>query len=189
MPAPALRTAEEWIQEAQHVLAATDSRTFNLQAQSRVEACLRMAELARAGKGPDIFGKKHDYASIADRQMRRNAELRRDPAANAFFSGQDVGDKPLMSDFGTRLVQQPFHVQGRAVGKVVQMRNLNLAPAERRTYVALNETTSSAGSAAQDYIGFYGGDAKLLSERLEYVQRTTTFLDSIGADDSSAPPA
>jgi len=46
------------------------------------------------------------------------------------------------------------------------------------------------GSAAVDYIGLCGGDAKLLSESLEYVQRTATLiLNSIGADDSSAPPA
>ena len=144
MPSPALRTAEDWIAEAANVLASTDSRTFNLQAQSRVEACLRMSELARAGKGPDSFGKKRGYADIAERAIRRNAELRRDPAANAFFSGKNV-DKTLVSDFGTRLSQQPFSVQGRAVGEVCQMQNLNLAPTEQRTYTALNETTSSAG--------------------------------------------
>jgi hypothetical protein len=39
------------------------------------------------------------------------------------------------------------------------------------------------------YIGLYGGDAKLLGESLEYVQRTATqILNAIGADDSSAPP-
>lgn len=46
------------------------------------------------------------------------------------------------------------------------------------------------GSAAQDYIGLYDGDAKLLSESLEHVQRTATqILNAINADDSSAPPA
>ena len=46
------------------------------------------------------------------------------------------------------------------------------------------------GSAAQDYIDLYGGDAKLLSESLEYVQRTAAqILNAVGADDSSAPPA
>jgi hypothetical protein len=46
------------------------------------------------------------------------------------------------------------------------------------------------GSVAQDYIGLYGGDADLLSESLEYIQRTSTrILNPIGADDSSAPPA
>ncbi|HEV2386927.1 MAG TPA: hypothetical protein VGS20_06680 [Candidatus Acidoferrales bacterium] len=46
------------------------------------------------------------------------------------------------------------------------------------------------GSAAQDYIGLYGGDAKLLNESLEYVHRTATqILNATGAGDSSAPPA
>lgn len=46
------------------------------------------------------------------------------------------------------------------------------------------------GSAGQDYIGLYGGGANLLSESLEYVQRTVTqLLTAIGADGDSAPPA
>ncbi len=46
------------------------------------------------------------------------------------------------------------------------------------------------GSAAQDYIQLYEGDAKLLSERLEYIQQTATrILNAIGAEGSSAPPA
>jgi len=46
------------------------------------------------------------------------------------------------------------------------------------------------GTAAQAYIGLYGGDAKLLSESLEYVQRTSSqILNAIGADGGSAPPA
>jgi HK97 family phage major capsid protein len=144
---PSLRSAEDWIAEAQNIVASTDARTFNLQAQSRVEACLKMAELARAGKGPDDFGKKHDFVSIAERAIRRNAELRTDPAALAFFNGKNV-DVPMTSDFGTRLAQRDAHVQGRAVGKVLQMHNLNLAPEEKRTYTALNETTSSAGGSS-----------------------------------------
>jgi len=46
------------------------------------------------------------------------------------------------------------------------------------------------GTAAQDYIGLHGSDAKLLTENLEYVQRTATqILRTTGADESSAPPA
>jgi len=46
------------------------------------------------------------------------------------------------------------------------------------------------GSAAQDYIGLYGGDAELLSESLKYIQRTATqILNVIGAQEFSAPPA
>jgi len=45
-------------------------------------------------------------------------------------------------------------------------------------------------SAAQDYISLYSGDAALLLESLEYIQQTANqILNSIGAGDSSAPPA
>ena len=43
---------------------------------------------------------------------------------------------------------------------------------------------------AQDYIQLYEGDAKLLSESLEYIRQTATrILKAIGAEESSAPPA
>ena len=42
--------------------------------------------------------------------------------------------------------------------------------------------------AAQGYIGPYGGYSKVLSETLEYDQRTATqILNAIGADGLSAP--
>jgi hypothetical protein len=44
------------------------------------------------------------------------------------------------------------------------------------------------GSAAQDYIQLYEGDAKLLTESLEHIQRTATgILNAIGAEETSAP--
>ena len=62
--------------------------------------------------------------------------------------------------------------------------------AEAVAFVVCSAIGLDTGSAAQDYIGLYGGDAKLLSESLECVQRTATqILKSIGADDSPAPPA
>jgi antirestriction protein ArdC len=62
--------------------------------------------------------------------------------------------------------------------------------AEAVAFVVCSAIGLDTGSAAQDYIGLYGGDAKLLSESLEYIQRSAThILNAIGADDSSAPPA
>ena len=56
--------------------------------------------------------------------------------------------------------------------------------AEAVAFVVCNAIGLDPGSAAQDYIGLYGGDAKLLSESLEYVQRTATqILKAIGTDD------
>jgi hypothetical protein len=62
--------------------------------------------------------------------------------------------------------------------------------AEAVAFVVSSAIGLETGSAAQDYIGLYGGNAKLLSESLEYVQRTATqILNAIGADGESAPPA
>jgi hypothetical protein len=62
--------------------------------------------------------------------------------------------------------------------------------AEAVAFVVCNAIGLETGSAAQDYIGLYGGDAKLLGESLEYVQRTATqILNAIGAGGTSAPPA
>jgi antirestriction protein ArdC len=62
--------------------------------------------------------------------------------------------------------------------------------AEAVAFVVCSAIGLETGSAAQDYIGLYGGDAKLLGESLEYVQRTATqILKAIGADDLSAPMA
>ena len=62
--------------------------------------------------------------------------------------------------------------------------------AEAVAFVVCSGIGLETGSAAQDYIGLHGGDAKLLGESLEYVQRTATqILNAIGADESSAPPA
>jgi antirestriction protein ArdC len=62
--------------------------------------------------------------------------------------------------------------------------------AEAVAFVVCSAIGLETGSAAQDYIGLYGGDAKLLTESLGYVQRTATqVLNAIGADESFAPPA
>lgn len=56
--------------------------------------------------------------------------------------------------------------------------------AEAVAFVVCSAIGLETGSAAQGYIGLYGGDAKLLGESLEYVQRTAShILNSIGADD------
>jgi len=62
--------------------------------------------------------------------------------------------------------------------------------AEAVAFVVCSAISLETGSAAQDYIGLYGGDAKLLGESLEYVQRTATqILNAIGPDEPCPPPA
>jgi hypothetical protein len=62
--------------------------------------------------------------------------------------------------------------------------------AEATAFVVSQAIGLDTGSAACDYIQLYNGDAKLLFESLEHVQRTAIqILDAIGIEESSSPPA
>jgi N-terminal domain of anti-restriction factor ArdC len=55
--------------------------------------------------------------------------------------------------------------------------------AEAVAFVVCSAIGLDTGTAAQDYIGLYGGDAKLLAESLQYVQQASSqILNAIGAD-------
>jgi hypothetical protein len=55
--------------------------------------------------------------------------------------------------------------------------------AEAVAFVVCQAIGLEIGSAAQGYIQLYEGDAKLLSDSLEYIQRTATrILNAIGAE-------
>ena len=61
--------------------------------------------------------------------------------------------------------------------------------AESVAYVVCSAIGLETGTAAQDYVGLYGGDSKLLLERLEFVQETASrILDAIevGAQQQAA---
>jgi len=61
--------------------------------------------------------------------------------------------------------------------------------AEAVAFVVCQAIGLETGSAAQDYIQPYEGDAELLSESLDHIQKTSTrILNAIGAEVSSAPP-
>ena len=61
--------------------------------------------------------------------------------------------------------------------------------AEAVAFVVCQAIGLETGSAAQDYIQLYEGDAKLLSESLQHIQQTATrILNAIGAEETSAPP-
>ena len=62
--------------------------------------------------------------------------------------------------------------------------------AEAVAFVVCSAIGLETGSAAQDYIQLYEGDAKLLTESLEHIQPAATqILTVIGAEILSAPPA
>jgi antirestriction protein ArdC len=60
--------------------------------------------------------------------------------------------------------------------------------AEAVAFVVCHAIGLETGSASQDYIQLYDGDAKLLTASLEYIQKTSTeILNVIGAEIPSAP--
>jgi len=62
--------------------------------------------------------------------------------------------------------------------------------AEAVAFVVSQAIGLETGSAAQDYIQLYEGDAKLLTASLEHIQQTATqILNAIRAEVPSAPPA
>ena len=62
--------------------------------------------------------------------------------------------------------------------------------AEAVAFVVCHAIGLETGSASQDYIQLYEGDAKLLTDSLAHIQKAATqILNAIGAEESSAPPA
>jgi hypothetical protein len=99
-------------------------------------------------------------------------------------------DQSSAEEFATlshEVAHEPMHRSERRSSTTKRVRETE---AEAVAFVVCSAIGLETGSAAQDYIGLYGGDAKLLSESLEYVQQTATqILNAIGADHSSAPPS
>jgi antirestriction protein ArdC len=62
--------------------------------------------------------------------------------------------------------------------------------AEAVAFVVCHAVGLETGSASQDYIQLYDGDANLLTASLEYIQKTATqIFNAIGVEGTSAPPA
>jgi len=62
--------------------------------------------------------------------------------------------------------------------------------AEAVAFVVSKRIGLDTNTAAEDYISLYSGDPALLLNSLEYIQQTANqILNSIGAGDSSVPPA
>ena len=99
------------------------------------------------------------------------------------------GQSPA-EEFATLSHEVAHELMHRNERRSTTSKRIRETEAEAVSFVVCNAIGLETGSAARDYIGLYGGDAKLLGESLEYVQRTATqILNAIGADESSAPPA
>lgn len=98
--------------------------------------------------------------------------------------------QPSADEFATLTHEVAHELMHREEHRSSTTKRIRETEAEAVAHVVCSAIGLETGSAAQDYIGLYGGDAKLLSESLEYVQRTATqILNAIGGDESSAPPA
>jgi len=93
-------------------------------------------------------------------------------------------------EFATLAHETAHELMHRDERRCSTSKRIRETEAEAVAFVVCSAIGLETGSAAQDYIGLYGGDAKLLSESLEYIQRTATqILNVIGAEEFSAPPA
>jgi hypothetical protein len=93
-------------------------------------------------------------------------------------------------EFATLSHELAHEMMHRGERRSSTSKRLRETEAEAVAFVVCSAIHLETGTAAQDYIGLYGGDAKLLNESLEYIQRTATqILGAIGTESFSGPPA
>lgn len=98
--------------------------------------------------------------------------------------------QPPAEEFATLVHEVAHEMMHRDERRSSTTKRVRETEAEAVAFVVCSAIGLETGSAAQDYIGLYDGDAKLLSESLEYVQRTSTqILNALGPDDFSPSPA
>jgi len=91
-------------------------------------------------------------------------------------------------EFATLAHETAHEMMHRDERRISTSKRVRETEAEAVAFVVCSAIGLGTGSASHDYIGLYGGDAKLLSESLEYVQQTAIqILNAIGADGASAP--
>jgi antirestriction protein ArdC len=98
------------------------------------------------------------------------------------------GQSPA-EEFATLAHELAHEILHRDQRRAQTTKRVRETEAEAVSFVVCNGIGFETGSAAQDYIQLYEGDAKLLTESLQHIQQTATrILDAIGADEKSAPP-
>jgi len=105
-------------------LVATDN--FNLAKRDQFDRIKLLFDIANSSDatGPTYnrWHQRTDPGGIVELHRKCHEELRRDPAALQFFSSSKHDREPVVSDYGSKLTKQAYHVNGRAVGDVVQLR-------------------------------------------------------------------
>src|SRR5271168_498233 len=91
-------------------------------------------------------------------------------------------------DFSTLAHEVAHELMHRNERRASTSKRSRETEAEAVAFVVCQAIGLETGSAAQDYIQLYEGDAKLLSESLQHIQQTATrILNAIGAEALSAP--
>ncbi len=98
------------------------------------------------------------------------------------------GQSPA-EEFATLAHELAHEMMHRTERRSSTSRRIRETEAEAVAYAVCHAIGLETGSAAQDYIQLYDGDAKLLTESLEHIQRTANqILNAIDAEGTSAPP-
>lgn len=99
------------------------------------------------------------------------------------------GQSPA-EEFATLAHEVAHELMHRGERRSSTSKRIRETEAEAVAFVVCSAIGLDTGSAAQDYIGLYGGDAKLLAETMEAVQQVASqILNAIDADGTAAPPA
>ena len=130
--------------------------------------------------------KKHKFAdfrpSLTWAQVPGGAGFRCFHLARSLLTGDKWGNWIISKEYNASMLadQRRAHTTKR----------VRETEAEAVSFAVCSGIGLEAGTAAQDYIQLYEGDAKLLKESLEHIQQTATrILNAIGAEDTSAPIA
>jgi len=111
--------------------------------------------------------------------------------ARGVSSGGKIALLPGQSpaeEFATLAHELAHEMMHRTDRRTSTTKRIRETEAEAVAFVVCSAIGLDTGTAAQDYIGLYGGDAKLLAESLHYVQQASSqILNGIGADGGSAP--
>jgi len=112
------------------------------------------------------------------------------PARGISAGGKIVllpGQSPA-EEFSTLAHEVAHEMMHRTDRRASTSKRVRETEAEAVAFVVCNAIGLDTGSAAQDYIGLYGGDAELLDESMEHIQRVSAeILNVIAAGQVSAP--
>jgi HK97 family phage major capsid protein len=123
MPATELRTKEQLFAEMSRLV---NTPNYNLAARDQFNALKTLFDIASSSDASvptfNRWNERTDPAGIVELRRQRDEATRRDAAAMEFFSASSHSGEPVVSEFGSKLTSGAFRINGKHVGKVVQLR-------------------------------------------------------------------